>query len=95
MNYRRRFGAIELEEWNELMDKLERAILTNQNDRVTWKLESLGKFITMSLYRLITFGGVKAVKMMEVRSAKDSTEGKDFHLNGLTQQNSDCRAVKD
>jgi hypothetical protein len=54
LDYRRRSGITELEEWNELMEKLESVSLTEQNDRVIWKLEVLGKFCTRNIYRVIT-----------------------------------------
>lgn len=59
-----------MEEWNGLTKKLERVSLTEQNDRVTWKLEVSWRFSTRSIYRLITFGGVKDVRMMEIWLAK-------------------------
>lgn len=70
LDYRRRIGITELEEWNGLMEKLESVSLTEQNDRVIWKLEVLGKFSTRSIYRFITLGGVKDVRIMEIWSAK-------------------------
>lgn len=69
-NYRRRFGVTELGEWTELMEKLEGVVLTDQSEKVIWKLEKSGKYTARSLYRLITFGGVRDVKMMEVWTAK-------------------------
>jgi hypothetical protein len=70
LDYRRNIGITELEEWNGLMEKLESVSLTEQNDRVISKLEVLGKFSTRSIYRVITLGGVKDVRIMEIWSAK-------------------------
>ena len=56
-SYRRCFGAAEMDEWRELMEKLERVQLLDEDDGVTWKLEQSGKYSTRSLYRLITFLG--------------------------------------
>lgn len=46
-------------EWRETMSKLEPTRLTEEEDKVNWKLESSEKFTTRSMYRFITFGGVK------------------------------------
>ena len=58
-----------MNEWRELMAKLERVNLTEEDDGVTWNLEPSGKISTRSLYRLITFflgGGFIDVRMMEI-----------------------------
>jgi hypothetical protein len=56
-SYRRRFGAAEMDKWRELMAKLERVQLSDEDDAVTWKLEQSGKYFIRSLYQLITWGG--------------------------------------
>jgi hypothetical protein len=69
-SYRRCFGNSEMEEWREMMAKLERVNLTDLEDRVTWKLEKSGKYTTRSMYRFITFAGVIDVRMMEIWKSK-------------------------
>jgi hypothetical protein len=59
-----------MEEWREMMTKLERINLTEVDDKVTWKLEKLGKYSTRSMYRYITFAGVVDVRMMEIWNSK-------------------------
>jgi len=54
VSYRRCFGEAEMEEWRELMAKLEAVILTEMDDKVCWKLEHSGKFTTRSMYRVIS-----------------------------------------
>jgi len=46
-----------MDEWRELMEKLELVQLLDEDDGVTWKLKQSGKYSTRSLYRLITFLG--------------------------------------
>jgi len=70
MSYRRCFGEVEMEEWGELMAKLETINLTIADDRVCWKLENSGKYSTRSMYRFITYAGVTDVQMMEIWKAK-------------------------
>jgi hypothetical protein len=53
------FDELEMAEWRETMWKLEPTRLTEEEDKVNWKLESSEKFATRSMYRFITFGGVK------------------------------------
>ena len=53
-----------------MMTKLERINLTEEDDRVTWKLDKSGKFSTRSMYRYITFAGVVDVRMMEIWNTK-------------------------
>ena len=59
-----------MEEWRELMAKLEAVILTEMDDKVCWKLEHSGQFTTRSMYRFITYPGVTDVQMMEIWKAK-------------------------
>jgi hypothetical protein len=69
-SYRRCFGEAEMEAWREMMIKLERINLTEDDDKVTWKLEKSKKFSTRSMYRYITFAGVVDVRMMEIWNTK-------------------------
>lgn len=52
------------------MKMLERVKLSEGSDKVVWKLENSEKFTTRSLYGLITFGGVRDTRMMEIWKAK-------------------------
>lgn len=64
------------------MEKLESVTLNDLNDRVIWKLEASDIFSTRSMYRFITFGGVKDVRMMEIWSAK-IPKGEKISLDSL------------
>lgn len=66
LDYRRNFRDKEIEQWMEMRVKLEVMVLTEGADKVVWKLEKSGKFSTRSVYRLITFGGVIDLRMMEI-----------------------------
>ena len=59
-----------MEEWRELMAKLEMVNLTDLEDKITWKLEKSGKYTTRSMYRYFTFAGVIDIRMMEIWKSK-------------------------
>jgi len=60
----------ELEEWENLSDILESVHLCGGRDEILWLLESKRRYSTKSLYRMMTFGGVKNPIMMEVWKCK-------------------------
>jgi hypothetical protein len=70
LDFRRNFGEKEMTEWRSMMEKLERITLTEENDKVIWKLEKSGNFTTKSMHRYITFGGIIDTRMMEIWMAK-------------------------
>jgi hypothetical protein len=70
LDFRRNFGEKEMTEWRSMMEKLERITLTEENDKVIWKLEKSGNFTTKSMHRYITFGGIIDTRMMEILMAK-------------------------
>lgn len=53
-------------EWTELMTMLVNVNLSEDDDKVCWKLEKSGKFSTRSMYRYVTFARVIDVEMMEI-----------------------------
>ena len=63
-------GEAEMGEWRYLMASLEGVMLTDESDKVYYKLEQSGKFSTRSLYGFITFAGVIDVRMVEIWNAK-------------------------
>lgn len=70
LSYRRSFGTLEMEEWRDLMVRLDNVTLSEIEDKVTWKLEKTGRYTTRSMYRYITFAGVIDVRMMELWNSK-------------------------
>jgi hypothetical protein len=69
LTFRRGFGAVEENEWGELVDLAERVNITQQLDSVCWNLESSGKFTTASLYKELTFPGVSNTWMLNIWTA--------------------------
>jgi hypothetical protein len=50
IQFRRNFQHGDLLQWQDLLDKLQELQLSKMPDRVSWRLESSGKFSTRSLY---------------------------------------------
>jgi hypothetical protein len=67
---RRRLDNDEVAEWNELQEALDLVVFSEEDDVVTWALESSGKFSTRSLYRLMKDGGSVDMRMLEVWNVK-------------------------
>jgi hypothetical protein len=53
LDMRRRLGIEEVAEWNELREALDLVSFSDKEDKAVWALETSGKFLTKSLYRLI------------------------------------------
>jgi len=49
--FRRSFGHVEVQQWEELLGVLEEKQLTNEKDTVSWALEKSGHYTTRSLYK--------------------------------------------
>ena len=69
-------------EWRYLMASLEGVMLTDESDNVCWKLEQSGKISTRSLYRFITFAGVRCEDDGDLE-CQSTTESLDFSMDGL------------
>jgi hypothetical protein len=50
----------------QLQNMMSEINLTEGRDGVVWALEKSGKYSTNSLYKLMTFGGVRDVQMMMI-----------------------------
>jgi hypothetical protein len=70
LKFRRSLIQPELEDWDCLLDILESVHLCEGRDEMIWLLESKRRYSTKSLYRMMTFGGVKDSTMMEVWKCK-------------------------
>lgn len=68
MDFRVSFGVAELEQWSDLMNRLDTIdfVADKEEDIVSWGLEKHGQFTTQSLYRQMTFGGVINTRMMNI-----------------------------
>jgi hypothetical protein len=66
IDLRRSLGAEELVEWEQLLADLANVHLSTDRDRMRWKLTKSGQFSTKSLYREMTFGGIRDIKMQEL-----------------------------
>lgn len=66
ISFRRTLDEHLLEEWMKLQTKLSEVELTVGNDEVFWDLESTGKYNPRSLYRFMTFRGVKNLRLDEI-----------------------------
>jgi len=63
---RRQLQGIAGVEWVQLQDLLNKVNLQAGSDKVHWGLEQSGKYSVGSLYRFITFGGIRDQKMMNI-----------------------------
>jgi len=59
-----------VQEWEELLAKLSSINLGLEEDLVTWKLEKNGHFTTRSLYRWLSFRGVKNKRAEKIWRSK-------------------------
>ena len=59
-----------MEEWLELQSRLSGFSMTDGRDELVWDLERSGRFTIRSLYYLMTFGGVRDQRMLDVWAAK-------------------------
>lgn len=66
IDLRRSLGAEELVEWEQLLADLANVHLSTDRDRMRWKLTKSGQFSTKSLYREMTFEGIRDIKMQEL-----------------------------
>jgi len=66
IQFRRQLNGILRDEWIQLQTMLSEVTLTEERDVVVWALEKSGKYSTNSLYRLMTFGGIRDIQMMRI-----------------------------
>ena len=55
-----------VEEWDQLQEMLNDVTLEDGRDKVYWALEQSRKYSTGSLYRYITFDGIRDQQMMNM-----------------------------
>ncbi len=55
-----------MEEWEELMRVLEGVTLERGIEVLFWKLEKNGKYSAKSVYKELTFRGVRDQRLMEI-----------------------------
>ena len=70
IRFRRTLYPEEIEEWLELQSRLSGFSMTEGRDELVWDLERSGRFTIRSLYYLMTFGGVRDQRMLDVWAAK-------------------------
>ncbi|KAG2581005.1 hypothetical protein PVAP13_6KG012976, partial [Panicum virgatum] len=63
IDFRRSLNYEEMNEWVRLVELVSQVQLTRGRDEMQWILENRGHYTTKSLYRIMTFGGVKDVLM--------------------------------
>jgi len=66
IQFRRQLHESQIEEWCRLQSLLEGINLNNDRDRVHWALEKSKNFTVRSLYKNLTTGGVRDIRMMAV-----------------------------
>jgi hypothetical protein len=66
VNFRRELDAEQLVLWGSLLEKLQGVSLNEVGDSIQWALEKDRMLSTKSLYRYLSFGGVRSRRMMEV-----------------------------
>ena len=70
LKFRRSLTHQEMREWELMMDALEAVQLNEGRDEILWLLESKKRYTTKSLYRMMTFGGVRDPMMIEIWKCK-------------------------
>lgn len=70
LTFRRSFGAVELDEWQQLLDQIKEVQLQDVPDMVTWGLDKKGRFTTASLYKEMTFPRMVNKEIMCIWRAK-------------------------
>lgn len=68
-NNRKVLGTRDLDDWNDLQDKLGEITPTGEKDTMIWKLNKSGQYTSRSLYREILFGGVRDTNLQNLWEA--------------------------
>ena len=66
LNFRRSFGASEVEEWHQLQFALEGVTLSDQEDEGYWALNSNGKYTSKSMYEEVVNPGLRDTRMVDM-----------------------------
>lgn len=66
LTFRRSFGEIEVQQWQDLWEIIDEIELQNSPDILTWSLAANKQFTTKSLYEAISFRGIKDINMQRV-----------------------------
>jgi hypothetical protein len=66
VNFWRELDVEQLVLWGSLLEKLQGVSLNEVGDSIQWALEKDRVFSTKSLYRYLSFGGVRSRRMIEV-----------------------------
>jgi hypothetical protein len=66
LRFRRNLGEAEATEWRQLQATLSRQALSNQQDRVCWKVDKKGSYTVRSLYRFIVDPGCRDLRASDV-----------------------------
>jgi hypothetical protein len=70
IQFRRELDGNQVAKLGELVEKLQRVSLSDDEDMVRWALEKSGCFSTSSLYRFLSSGGVHSRRMEEIWGTK-------------------------
>ncbi|KAG2632387.1 hypothetical protein PVAP13_2NG085546 [Panicum virgatum] len=66
IDFRRSLNDEEMAEWARLVELVNQTTLTEGRDVMKWVLEKRGNYTTRSLYKAMTFGGVKDPVLMRI-----------------------------
>jgi len=66
IDFRRSLNDEEMVEWARLVELVNQTTLTEGRDVMKWVLEKRGNYTTRSLYKAMTFGGVKDPVLMRI-----------------------------
>ena len=69
LTFRRSFGRIELEEWNEVRDRLSEVIISERPDVGFWPITKNDEYTAKSMYNMILDPGVVDTQIMELWKA--------------------------
>jgi hypothetical protein len=66
VNFSRELDIEQMERWDELSSRLQGVCFSDESDTVVWALKKDGQFTTRSLYKFLSFGGVRNKRLVEI-----------------------------
>jgi hypothetical protein len=70
MDFKRPLSQIEADQWEELLEMVERVQINGDKDKVVWVLEKSGKYTSRSMYRFLSHRGVVNGRMKRLWKSK-------------------------
>nr|TKW28876.1 hypothetical protein SEVIR_3G358000v2 [Setaria viridis] len=67
LSFRRSLTPGELQDWHRLRERVSQVLVTEGRDEMRWMLEKKGRYTTRSLYKIMTFGGVRDMSAFKIQ----------------------------